>query len=147
MVKKFVPLFCRIAFVVSTSLLPTANVSFSAQRCLCHCLAKRQAALCGWQVNKFVPSAKRRLEKKGFAFFRQAIIFTKGVGAVNGEKIMGKQCSEIFRFNALPAAKNHFGKMIIGLDRLIVKANQKLEKGLTDGRFFHEKCTTEGVIY
>lgn len=44
----------------------------------------------------------------------------------------------MFRLQALPAAKNNLGEIIIRLDRLIVNANQKTHQVPVDNGFFHE---------
>lgn len=105
-----------------------------------HLHHKRKLLLLNRQhMQQTLPAAKVGMQQKVLSFFRQLVIATKRIATKGYNEFIGKQQRKVFRLQALAATKDHFRKMKIGLDRLIVNANQKMQQAGIDCRFFHER--------
>ena len=83
-------------------------------------------------------ASKRFLEQEVLSFSCQPVKAAKRVGFVRRNKSLGKQVRKFFNVQPLVTTEDHIGKIEIGLDRLVVNTNQKLEQLPVDWRFFHE---------
>lgn len=89
------------------------------------------------------PATHKRVKKEIFSFFGKTIIFSERVKTAGHKIAVCQQQVQVFVLQPLPAAQDHFGEMIIRLDRLIVGANQKMQQVKIDCRFFHERMVQQ----
>ena len=65
------------------------------------------------------------MQKIVFATTRKPVPTAKRIGLVRLNKMHGKKLLKFFPLHPVRTANDHIGKIKIGLDRLIVNANQK----------------------